>query len=281
MPVQCTCRQCGAAFNVPPSRLIYGGGVYCSRACHTAHMTGKPRPQGTWLPRQRIVCTCRVCGATFDKKPSDIRRGLGIYCSQECYRQMRGEPAREWTCERCGVVFKRHASASGSFRYCSQACYRPPRPIQPCEHCGQPYRRSWTDYFYGHRKKYCSATCRSRAKGTLEERFTVLVDRSGGPDACWIWTGYRGTDGYGRLTIGRKQYSAHRLALKFWAHVELQDRWALHTCPGGDNRACVNPKHLRPGTILENNRDWRQRGRSPLSPRRHADVSTEDSDVSG
>ncbi len=29
-----TCRQCGAAFDVKPSRLRYGGALWCSRACY-------------------------------------------------------------------------------------------------------------------------------------------------------------------------------------------------------------------------------------------------------
>ena len=35
MPIQCTCKQCGAMFFVKPSRITTGRGIFCSRACHS------------------------------------------------------------------------------------------------------------------------------------------------------------------------------------------------------------------------------------------------------
>ena len=45
------------------------------------------------------------------------------------------------------------------------------------------------------------------------KRFWTYVDTSGGMFACWIWTGARNHQGYGRLSINRKVQRAHRRKL--------------------------------------------------------------------
>ena len=51
-------------------------------------------------------------------------------------------------------------------------------------------------------------------------RFWSKVDR-GGPDECWEWRAYRMRNGYGQMGIGRKVYTAHRLAYCIGAAVEV------------------------------------------------------------
>jgi hypothetical protein len=48
----------------------------------------------------------------------------------------------------------------------------------------------------------------------IEVRLDLHVDRSGGPDACHLWTGARNEHGYGVTRWGRggRQLRAHRLA---------------------------------------------------------------------
>jgi hypothetical protein len=93
---------------------------------------------------------------------------------------------------------------------------------------------------------------------TLRERFDPLVDKSGGPEACWPWLGIIESTGYGRLTDFRKKHSAHRLAYIF-EHGEIPE--GKHICHSCDNRRCVNPAHLWAGSARENMQDMLAKGR--------------------
>ena len=91
-------------------------------------------------------------------------------------------------------------------------------------------------------------------------RFWSKVDRRG-PDECWEWQAYRMPNGYGQMGIGRKVFTAHRLAYCIGAKVEVASirEWCvMHSC---DNRGCVNPSHLSLGTYLDNNADMTAKGR--------------------
>lgn len=62
---------------------------------------------------------------------------------------------------------------------------------------------------------------------------------------CWLWQGYIGKDGYGRLSHEGKQVTAHRFAFgKVRAGLTLD-----HLCRV---RHCVNPAHLEAVTNYEN-----------------------------
>lgn len=72
---------------------------------------------------------------------------------------------------------------------------------------------------------------------------------------CIIWPDNKDKDGYGRVKIAGKQCRAHRVALAKKLGRELRlGELALHDC---DNASCVNPEHLRPGSVADNNRQSR------------------------
>lgn len=121
------------------------------------------------------------------------------------------------------------------------------RPIfkpKACGVCGRLYVPKW------HRSYWCSTEC----------RLVANTDRSGGPDACWPWTGSRFRLGYGSMMLDGKVQSAHRVAYKVAnGCMDLSPKIEVrHTC---DNRPCCNPAHLVEGTHAENMLDMVLRGR--------------------
>jgi len=90
----------------------------------------------------------------------------------------------------------------------------------------------------------------------IEERFWNLVDR-GNDSACWNWLGTKPT-GYGGMKINGVVRRAHRVSWELHFGQIPDDLCVLHRC---DNPACVNPDHLYLGTVDDNNRDCRLKGR--------------------
>ena len=93
---------------------------------------------------------------------------------------------------------------------------------------------------------------------SLRDRFDRRVGRSAAPDGCWTWLASRSRAGYGYFRVNGRTRNAHRVAYEL-ANGEIPDGMVVrHDC---DNPACVNPSHLRLGTMKDNTADMMSRGR--------------------
>ena len=98
-----------------------------------------------------------------------------------------------------------------------------------------------------------------------KKRFWAYVDKSAGPNGCWIWTGGVQKGGYGGFRINpRKTMRAHRFAWEI-THGPIpavnEDGVEVVACHRCDTPLCVNPAHLFLGTDADNAADKVAKGR--------------------
>lgn len=139
--------------------------------------------------------------------------------------------------------------------------------VRTCKNCGKNFRGTERKDGRGNARlqTYCSRECSNEWKlstAGISERFWSYVDKSAGPDGCWIWTGGTSPDGYGKFghySGGAKvTVRSHRFAFEEHGST-LGSLFACHHC---DTPLCCNPKHMFAGTLQENNADRTAKGRT-------------------
>jgi G:T-mismatch repair DNA endonuclease (very short patch repair protein) len=110
---KCVCKECGKEFELLPSRIYAGRGLFCSYTCH-AMWTSKNRSREKSPRWTREKCVCSVCGTVFFRKQSEILKAKKNYCSNSCVlkrvkqRTHHTKPERifEDICKKQGLPFK-------------------------------------------------------------------------------------------------------------------------------------------------------------------------------
>lgn len=134
--------------------------------------------------------------------------------------------------------------------------------FKPCRRCGVPF---WVKPYEDeggtrkHVKIYCGRVCMQAVRPFTPEKaeaaFWAKVEKT---DRCWLWKGAKRWDGYGRLNVRKKAFTAHRYSYELVHGPVPEGFGVLHSC---DTPACVNPAHLSVGTHTENMRDAVAKGR--------------------
>jgi len=109
--------------------------------------------------------------------------------------------------------------------------------LMPCQECTTPCVRKFAIAF-------CSEKCRFMGY--------IKKEQSEGKNICWIWQGKKGQDGYGQIMIEGIRIRAHRYSYEIFKKKIDDGMLILHAC---HTKLCVNPDHLREGTVLENAED--------------------------
>jgi HNH endonuclease len=110
----------------------------------------------------------------------------------------------------------------------------------------------------------------------LAKRFWSKVDKDGPvhPEhgQCWVWTGCRNANGYGRFMLRRRLEYSHRVAWELSFGPIPDGLWVLHKCDNG-RVGCVNPAHLFLGTVADNVADMVAKGRGAPPPLRRGEAN--------
>ena len=96
----------------------------------------------------------------------------------------------------------------------------------------------------------------------------LVANSAADQDECLIWPFFRGktSGGYGQTVFrGKKSKSSRVMCLLAHGDPPTPEHVAAHSC-GNGHGGCVNPKHMRWATTLENGSDMVHHGTSTRGP---------------
>ncbi len=127
-----------------------------------------------------------------------------------------------------------------------------------CRRCGRPMN-VMRKHLRSGRGRYCSRICADQAKRSgWKDRLWRNIDRSNGPDSCWLWKGKFFENGYPKFAVEQKVVRAHRIVAETCLGP-IPNGWIIcHEC---DNPKCCNPIHLFIGTHKANAEDMVSKNR--------------------
>lgn len=134
---------------------------------------------------------------------------------------------------------------------------RKPRCLKTAELVCERCQNKFTVPFWMVKKgrRFCSQKCRKQSPLAR-----LLAQTKIAPDGCWNWQGIVGWGGYGQMKLNGIMQSTHRLMWAIWNESRIPKGLVVrHKCI--DNRRCINPDHLEPGTQKENIGDAIRQGR--------------------
>lgn len=97
---------------------------------------------------------------------------------------------------------------------------------------------------------------------TPQQRFWLRVQKGDGL-GCWLWTGLVNNMDYGTFRIGGKSVLVHRFSYELHRGAIPSGMVVMHSC---DVPGCVNPDHLKLGTMKDNTQDMMAKGRAKFAP---------------
>lgn len=141
---------------------------------------------------------------------------------------------------------------------------RKPERLCSIEGCTNTARtRDWCPTHYD--RWFRTGSTELPPRPTPIERYWSYVDTSGGPEACWPWTGVRTKRGYGMFTTGNVRHLATRWGYRNRIGPIPDGHGILHHC---DNPPCQNDRHWFTGTQADNIADMIRKGRQNRSRRK-------------
>lgn len=126
-----------------------------------------------------------------------------------------------------------------------------PRVLKvPCQYCDKPSITKAMRLCWAHYARIRRHGTPADPPPTVAATFWDHVDKSGGPDACWIWLRSLNSVGYGVLHVtGNRHEFSHRYAWELANGTIAPGMTIDHLCY---ETLCCNPRHLEVVTLQEN-----------------------------